>query len=402
MNGRVRRLPAGVAVWVPWVAWVLAVAAAVAGTVLHLVHDAKAPGTDFQAYRAVILNSVIFASLGALVAARRRDNVVGWLLLGAGVFSAFQLVTGEYAMYDRFVLHDRLPGTAVAAWVSQVAVMVLLSLLPFVLYRFPDGRYLSARWRRLGRLAVAVLAVGVVAIALRPGEIRNTSGIDNPYGVAVAKPVVAGFENVAGVPMVFLLVAGVVAMFLRWRRSHGEQRQQLKWVVFVGGFGIVGLLVANILEPLVGAWLPELAWTVGPALLPAAAGLSILRYRLYDIDRIISRTVGYAVVTGLLVAVYVGLVTAVTRLTPGGNSLAVAASTLAVAALFQPVRQRVQAGVDRRFNRSRYDAARTIDAFSARLREEVDLTSLQGDLLGVVRRTMQPAAVGLWLREPRP
>ncbi|GAC1331466.1 MAG: hypothetical protein NVSMB13_19800 [Mycobacteriales bacterium] len=135
--------------------------------------------------------------------------------------------------------------------------------------------------------------------------------------------------------------------------------------------------------------------------MPAAAGLSILRYRLYDIDRIISRTVGYALVTGLLVAVYVGLVNAVSRLTPGGNSLAVAASTLSVAALFQPVRRRVQAGVDRRFNRSRYDAARTIDAFSARLREEVDLTSLQGDLLGVVRRTMQPASVGLWLRDSR-
>jgi len=134
--------------------------------------------------------------------------------------------------------------------------------------------------------------------------------------------------------------------------------------------------------------------------LPVAIGVAILRYRLYDIDRIVSRTVGYGVVTGLLVGVYVGLVTGVSRLTPGGSSLAVAASTLAVAALFQPVRRRVQSVVDRRFNRSRYDAARTIDAYSARLREQVDLDSVHRDLLAVVRGTMQPASVGLWLREP--
>ncbi|MDQ6648641.1 MAG: hypothetical protein M3Z02_00740, partial [Actinomycetota bacterium] len=344
---------------------------------------------------------IVYTTVGAVVAARRRANPIGWLLLGTGVGSAVQLITGEYAMYDRFVLLDRLAGTAVLAWVSQLSVIAVFSLVPFVLLLFPDGGYLSPRWRRVGQVALVALPVEFVVLALKPGEFGNTTGIDNPFGLSFHNPLVDNIENVVGAPMLFLFIAGVVCLVVRWRRAADDQREQFKWVMYAGGVGFGGLFAGTVLASLLPGeqWLGNLGWTVGPALLPAAAGLSILRYRLYDIDRIISRTVGYALVTGLLVVVYVGLVTAVTRLTPGGNSLAVAASTLAVAALFQPLRRRVQAGVDHRFNRSRYDAARTIDAFSSRLRGEVDLTSLQGDLLGVVRRTMQPSSVGLWVRD---
>ncbi|MDQ6650069.1 MAG: hypothetical protein M3Z02_08145, partial [Actinomycetota bacterium] len=182
----------------------------------------------------------------------------------------------------------------------------------------------------------------------------------------------------------------------RFHRARGTERAQVKWFAFGGLATIVEIAGATALDLRGG--LDALSQLVIVSTLPAAIGVAILRYRLYDIDRIVSRTVGYALVTGLLVVVYVSSVTVVTRLTPSGNSLAVAASTLAVAALFQPVRRRVQAGVDRRFNRSRYDAARTIDAFSARLREQVDLDTLASDLISVVRRTMQPASAGVWLR----
>lgn len=183
---------------------------------------------------------------------------------------------------------------------------------------------------------------------------------------------------------------------MRFGRARGVERQQLKWFAFAGLLTLVEIAVAVATDAHTAV--SGVAQFVAVATLPAAMGLAIVRYRLYDIDRIVSRTVSYALVSGLLVAVSAGLVTAVTRLTPTGNSLAVAAATLAVAALFQPVRRRVQSSVDRRFNRARYDAARTIDAFSAQLREQVDLASLQADLLTVVRRTMEPATLGLWLR----
>ncbi len=182
-------------------------------------------------------------------------------------------------------------------------------------------------------------------------------------------------------------------------RSGHEQRAQLKWVLFAATAGAGSTLLTALLRPVVGDWLNTLVWNVALSIIPVAVGISILRYRLFAIDRLISRTVSYGLVTGLLVAVYAGLVTAVSRLTPTGNSLAVAMSTLAVAALFQPLRRRVQAVVDRRFNRPRYDAARTIETFSLELRDQVDLEVLAADLLGVVHQTMQPAKAGLWLRD---
>jgi hypothetical protein len=244
--------------------------------------------------------------------------------------------------------------------------------------------------------------LSAIAWVVVPGEVGLIPGVVNPFGIEGNALIGAltgrSFETSIGAPIFVCLLVGVASMVVRWRGSGRDQRAQLKWVLFAAATGFLSTLLTGLLAPVIGSWLNELAWNVALSIIPVAVGISILRYRLFAIDRIISRTVSYGLVTGVLLAVYAGLVTAVSRLTPSGNSLAVAMSTLAVAALFQPLRRRVQAVVDRRFNRPRYDATRTIETFALELRDKVDLEVLAADLLGVVHQTMQPAKAGLWLR----
>lgn len=384
----------------PWLLCALSMVLLVAGLWLAGVQAAGSSSPGFPGWAAVSLNVVAFAGVGVVIASRRPGNAIGWLFVAVGAGSALQLLTAEYATYDHYVLHDLLWGTAATAWVSQVSVVALFAVLPFVLLLFPDGRLLSPRWRVAGWLAGGAAICTVTAVAIKPGVLGNTVGIPNPLAVPAHGAALRLLGVLSGLPLLVCLLLGVVSLVLRWRRGGAEQREQLKWVSFGAAAGFGAIVVGTVLIPVAGELPSEVAWTVGPAALPVAAGVSVLRYRLYDIDRIVSRTVSYALITGLLVAVYVGLVTAVTRVTPTGNSFGVAGSTLAVAALFQPLRRRVQGAVDRRFNRARYDAARTVEVFSSRLREQVDLDSLRGELLGVVRETVQPKAVLLWLRRP--
>ena len=224
-------------------------------------------------------------------------------------------------------------------------------------------------------------------------------GIDNPLGLAGTAGDVAAVLTVVGVVLHWLsLPPAAVCVVLRFRSSRGIERQQMRWVAAGAAGAVGGLLVA--LPSGLGIAPDWISRIVSPALLcpPVAIGVAVLRYRLWDLDRLVSRTVTYAVVTALLVVPYLLVVPAASRLAEGSGSLAVAAATLAVAALFQPLRRRVQDLVDRRFNRRRYDAARTLDAFAARLRDQVDLDALQGELLGVVDQTMQPTRASLWLR----
>jgi hypothetical protein len=245
--------------------------------------------------------------------------------------------------------------------------------------------------------------LSAIAWLLVPGEVGLIPGVENPFGVdgSAVLTALAGrpFETGIGAPIFVCLLVGVASLVVRWRASGSEQRAQLNWVLFAAAAGFLSTLLTSMLIPVLGSWPNTVAWNVALSGIPVAVGISILRYRLFAIDRIISRTVSYSLVTGVLLAVYAGLVTAVSPLTPTGNSLAVAMSTLAVAALFQPLRRRVQAVVDRRFNRPRYDAARTIETFTLELRDKVDLEVLAADLLTVVQQTMQPAKAALWLRD---
>jgi ABC-type multidrug transport system fused ATPase/permease subunit len=338
--------------------------------------------------------AVAFALLGAVVAAHRPDNPIGWLFLAIGLSGALGVVSNEYVNYTLATAPGTLPGGPVAAWLSAWTWWPAYGLVPLVLLIFPDGRLPSPRWRWAAWLAAGGVAVMTLGIA--------ASTLDDPVQFALSE------EEPGGLPALVLAVsviaaavsflAALVSLVLRWRRAWGNEREQLKWVAFTGALALAANLVLQIFQ------LPGLG-LVGVVLVPVGAAIAILRYRLYDIDRIISRTLAYGLLTALLGMVYVAGVFGFGRLlNPGGqpSELAVAASTLAVAALFQPARRRVQAAVDRRFNRARYDAARTVETFSARLRDEIDLDTLSTELLAVINQAMQPTRVSLWLRPNAP
>jgi hypothetical protein len=342
------------------------------------------------------LLSLAFLTVGAFLGGRRPGNAVGWLLLGWGLVMAFSAFTGAYV--ERGLVRDpgSVPGSDWVAWAEAVVWHPAFALLAFLLLLFPDGRLPSRRWRPFAWFTAAAYLTLSVSAALSPGAVEL-------YYPEAAPPVnlpVAGLaDTVFGwlLPgQLLLLAVAVVSLLLRLRRASGEERQQVKWFVYtvvtVILLFIAGILVfgAGVLFPLFG-------------LIPVSVAVAVFKYRLYEIDRLINRTLVYGLLTALLVGVYAGLVFLLGRLldpATGDSTLAVAASTLAVAALFQPARRRVQSLVDRRFNRARYDAARTVERFSARLRNEVDLDTLNAELLAVVDQTMQPTSASLWLRRP--
>jgi hypothetical protein len=267
----------------------------------------------------------------------------------------------------------------------------------FLLLLFPDGHLASRRWRPVAWLAAGILATVLVANALAPGPLDSFPRFANPLGIDLLGGVLDRVLALAGALYLGVTASCVAAVVVRFRRSRGEERQQLKWFAYAAGLLLIFLLL-NVLagDP------NNLFFGVGLTLFPLATGIAVLRYRLYDIDRLISRTLVYGLLTALLAGIYGGAVLVLGQVFGGVGgdppSGVVAGATLAVAALFQPLRRRVQAAVDRRFNRRRFDAARTVETFSVRLRDEIDLDMLSAELLTVVDQTMQPTAVSLWLQ----
>jgi len=347
-------------------------------------------------------------AVGFVVARRQPRNPLGWLFLVIAIFLFVPTVGGDYA-YLNYQLGHSLPfaaaGLAVdGLWSEGLALFIVAILL------FPDGRLPSRFWRwalRVWCAAFAVLLTASVvatagALAAHPIRIDTSGGLvalDNPVGWFAA------VNHGCLVVLLTLSVAFIGRQVLSWRRSSGERRQQLKWLASGAAVSIVSLVLAAIFasssgsQATVGQWIGNLAW-FGLAALPVSIGVAILRYRLYDIDRIISRTLAYALVTGLLVGVFAGLVLLTTDVLALSSPVAVAASTLAAAALFNPLRQRVQRVVDRRFNRTRYNADRTVAAFAAGLKDAMDVTAVREDLTSVVQQTLEPAHVSLWISPP--
>jgi hypothetical protein len=337
----------------------------------------------------------VSAMVGGLVASRRPENPVGWFFLGsAGCFSLAE-VASEYVNYG-------LPGAQVMAWLmSWVWLPGVTLLLVFLPLYFPDGRLVSPRWRWLVRVALVFSVGGAVFSAFSPGEIQD-EGVVNPLGIEALRPVSELLETFVFVVYFALLFASAASLVVRFRRSGSVERQQIKWLAFAALAIPIWFLTNAPIEEASRALFVVLDALIVSSLIPVAAGIAILRYRLYDIDVVINRALVYGSLTVMLVVVYViGVVAlqAALRAVSGQEStLAVVASTLAIAALFNPLRRRVQALVDRRFYRRKYDAAKTLEAFNARLREETDLDALSSDVVGVVRETMQPEHVSLWLR----
>ena len=346
------------------------------------------------------------AAVGVVVARRQPGNPLGWLFLAIALCLFVANDGGDYSYFVYRLGHHVPFGPAALAldqlWIPGLVLIVVVILL------FPDGRLTSRYWRwglrAFSALYIALVAAVAVALAgaldAHPLRIDDTGGLvvmDNPAGwFAIA-------EHSILVASLILSLGFICRQVLSWRRSSGERHQQLKWLASGATVTIASLVLATVFSTTgttttVREWVDNFFW-FGLAALPVSMGVAILRYRLYEIDRIISRTLAYTVVTGLLVAAYAGLVLLSTHVLALSSSVAVAASTLAAAAAFSPLRRRVQRIVDHRFNRARYDADVTVAAFAARLKDEVDLDSVRADLAGVVNRTLEPAHLSVWLRD---
>ena len=340
-----------------------------------------------------------FATVGLVLALRRPGNPIGWLYGAAGLAWAYTIPLGPWV--DQLLREHRpLPFLAqLQVAVSEFGWAPAIGLgitLPALL--LPNGHLRSRRWRLVVITSVTGFVLATVGGALAPGPIEEV-GIDNPLGLAGPAGDVASVLTIVGVLLHWWsLPPAAVCVILRFRSSRGVERQQMRWVAAGVAGAVAGLLVS--LPSGLGIAPDFVSHIVYPALLlpPVAIGVAVLRYRLYDLDRVISRTLTYGLLTLLLGLGYAGVVLGLGRLLPEGSSLVVAAATLAAVAAFSPLRRRVQALVDRRFNRRRYDAARTVEGFAARLRDQVDLDALHGELLAVVDQTMQPTRASLWLR----
>jgi hypothetical protein len=351
---------------------------------------------------AMVVAAVSAATVGAVVAARRPRHPVGWLLLGLGLSLTVHSATFGYTRYGLVAQPGALPAASYLAGFNTGIVLSWVSCAGFVLLLTPTGKLPSTRWRWWARVAVAAAMVWLLASVTHPTPLYpEYPTIGNPLAVpGLPRGLLDIAQPAAGVVVLASLVVGAGSLVGRFRRARGAERQQLRWLAWGAALAAGALLVALaalVLEDS-GFTLLDVALGVCAALLPLATGAAILRYRLYDIDRIISRTLAYGLLTVLLGGGYAVAVLGLGQLLGRQSSLVVAAATLTVAGVFRPARRRIQLVVDQRFNRRRYDAAQTIAAFSTRLRQQVDLDSLTAELLGVVEQTMQPTGVSLWLR----
>jgi hypothetical protein len=366
-----------------------------------------------------------FTLVGALVASRRPTNPIGWITLAAGLSLALFSAAGEYAIYALLSQPGSLPGAQVAAWLREWIWVPFVGLVgTYLVLLFPDGRLPSSRWRMLAGLGVVALVFSSLSKAFFPGRLEETPGIAiaNPFGIEAAREVLELLGTIGFFLLPLCFVASAASMLIRFSRSRGIERQQLKWFVSAAAllavtfaatavpWFVVGVLSGQSAQFLSGQRTPSLALKVTQDItsltfagLPIAAGIAILRYRLYDIDILINRTLVYGSLTVALALMYFGGVAgaeAIFRVLTGQEQqpqLAIVISTLVIAALFNPLRRRIQSFIDLRFYRRKYDAAKTLEAFSTKLRDETDLDALSYDLVEVVRETMQPARISLWL-----
>jgi hypothetical protein len=342
---------------------------------------------------------VVYAAVGGLIADRYPRNPVGWLFCAVGVVFAAGDFIADYADHGN-------PGATPLAVLNNATGPGSLVILALAVMLFPTGRFLSAGWRRAGVLVIAANVALSLVLALEPGKLSSNPGVENPLGVDAAAGLLHALVDAGGLVIAATVLIAIAAVVARFRAARGIERQQLKWLALLAVLAVVVLALLLVIDQFVNldTGTGQVAAGVVLGLLSTApvlaAAVAILRYRLYDVDVVINRALVYGALTALLGATYLGLVLLI-GLAVGQSGFAVAASTLAVAALFRPARARVQAAVDRRFYRRRYDAAQALAGFGARLRDQVELDALSHELRGVVDECLQPAHVSLWLRAVR-
>jgi hypothetical protein len=377
--------------------WATPRTALVVGVVTLLMFAASVPLAKVSKTGNPPVLVIPFAVLGFVLARRQPRNPIGWIMLLLGPLFILSTDAGMYSVLAYHVDGHDLPLSRLAV-VLAPAWVLLQVVLPLPILLFPDGRVASRRWRWTlwAYLVIAASWVGTLgvlgSIALTQHPVRIDPAGQSAHLDGSTHGVAAGIQDVVLVSYVALVLSWVIRLLVAYRGSSGDLRQQLKWLMVGGTLCVVGILSGALLSG-IGSALFSLILAF-----PICIGIAILKYRLYDIDRLISRTLSYLILTALLIGVYVGLVALTTRALPLSSPIGVAASTLAVAALFNPVRRRAQRLVDRRFNRARYDADATIAAFTAALRNEIDLDRVQHDLVNVVYRSVQPAHVSVWIR----
>jgi hypothetical protein len=400
------RMSTRAAAWLAWSLCAFSLALTALGLLL-LALNLSYPNTHiYGPWLDNTLTAISYAPVGALIASRHPANLVGWLLCLFGLVISISHFGAQYAIYALLAQPDSLPAGQAMAWIVSWLLPIITGLTVFYILLFPTGRLPSMRWRWLGWMTLAFVLVGVLLSAFSSGALMGILGpIRNPLGIE-------GFTNVYYKAVLYsmaplLSVAAASSLFVRLHRAVGVERQQIKWFVYAAAANISGTTIAYVIPGVIDTplWFERVGFALNIVTIPAipvAIGIAILRYRLYEIDHIINRTLVYALLTATLVALYFGGIVLLQRLfvvlTGEKSTLAVVASTLAIAALFNPLRRRIQAFIDRRFYRRKYDAAKTLEAFSSKLRDETNLDTLNADLVGVVRETMQPMLVSLWLR----
>jgi len=407
-DGRADRSSGGFRLASPATAAVLGVAALlllVLDVPLELLAPSASPsGSDVWSNLTWFVFGLVFTAVGVAVARRESRNPIGWLVIASALVVLLSSDGASYAYLDYGLHHGALPLGQVAVLLSAAFFYTFL-LVPLIILLFPDGR-LGSRWRWPLRVYVALLVVSVVgalSIAVADFHLRvpvdssgNLVGLNHPGG---GNRWVGLVDGLTAVSAGLLAIAAAVHQVRCYRRARGERRQQLKWLGAGAVTCVVSLSVALIWSN-APAWVSNILYPVGLIVLPASIGVGILRYRLYEIDRLISRTLSYAILTALLVGTFIGLIALTTNILDISSRVGVAASTLAAAALFNPLRVRIQRLVDRRFNRARYDAEATVAAFTARLRDAVEIDAIRADLLDVVNRAVQPTHASVWIRPP--
>jgi len=387
--------------------WAVVVLAAVAAAALTVVARGDLAVGDLSSNLATAASAATYATLGALIV-RRAGNGMGWIMLGEGAALAFLGLASIYAVLGVATFPGALPAAKQVGALAQGSFAVVVFTIAFLFLLFPTGALPSRRWVPLGAVGVLLAILTAAGRAVQPGPVQLIAPggvsviVPNPLAVEHPSLLLIGTTTGLTVSVAAFLAAALLSLAVRYRAGGPLLRHQIKWLALTA----VALAGCFLIIPLSSAagqvWLTTVADTgtelLGLLAIPAAITLAIFRYRLYEIDHIISRTVTYAIVTGLLVGLYAGLVLLAPQVLPLSDPVAAAAAALTAAALFSPVRRRVQGAVDRRFNRARYNADQSITAFAAQLKDAVDLDSVRNDLVGAVRQTLEPAHVSVWLR----
>jgi hypothetical protein len=391
--------------WLAWSLCALSLALTALSLLLLALNFSHPDAYVYEFWDGDTLVALSFSIIGAIIASRLPANPLGWLFCAVATMSAVDHFSAEYAIYALVAQPGSLPAGEALAWLTSWVWILYVGCIALSLLLFPNGRLLSSGWRWLAWLTVLVTIAGALWVALSPGVVGNLGSIRNPLGI---EGLPDGYKPVQTILLALLFVAAVSTLMLRLRRARGIERQQIKWPAFTAVVAAGGTVLEVSISETVGSQLLEWAGFVISSVaivgFPISIGIAIVRYRLYEIDTLINRTLVYGSLTVMLGLVYFGGVTAtqaIFRTFTGQEEqpqLAIVVSTLVIAALFTPLRHRIQAFIDRRFYRSKYDAAKTLESFSAKLRDETNLDALSDDLVGVVRETMQPAHVSLWLR----